>query len=180
MLRAPEKPDALGGQFISAAYPPGKGEYITYVCYMVNELKKLGVTVELNKNADMQSVLGFGADKVIIATGGVPKRPDIPGIGGENVYWPEDILRGRKQVEGEIAVIGGGESGAETAMYLAVAVSVSANLAFTIPPAFVPVGTCYAYPYGGGKYTLRWGIVASLVSIVITALLIYPLGMLFA
>ena len=62
----------------------------------------------------------------------------------------------------------------------AVAVSVSANLAFTIPPAFVPVGTCYAYPYGGGKYTLRWGIVASLVSIVITALLIYPLGMLFA
>ena len=62
----------------------------------------------------------------------------------------------------------------------AVAVSISANLAFTIPPAFVPVGTCYAYPYGGGKYTLRWGIVASLVSIVITALLIYPLGMLFA
>ena len=62
----------------------------------------------------------------------------------------------------------------------AVAVSVSANLAFTIPPAFVPVGNCYAYPYGGGKYTLRWGIVASLVSIVITALLIYPLGMLFA
>lgn len=61
----------------------------------------------------------------------------------------------------------------------AVAVSVSANLAYTIPPAFVPVGTCYAYPYGGGKYTLRWGIVASLVSIVLTALLIYPLGALF-
>lgn len=114
-----EKTNALGGQFISAAYPPGKGEYITYVCYMVNELKKLGVTVELNKDADTQSVLGFGADRVILATGGVPKRPDIPGIGGENVYWPEDILRGRKQVEGEIVVIGGGESGAETAMYLA-------------------------------------------------------------
>lgn len=61
----------------------------------------------------------------------------------------------------------------------AAAVSISANLAFTIPPAFVPVGTCYAYPYGGGKYTLRWGIVASLVSIVITALLVYPLGSIF-
>lgn len=61
----------------------------------------------------------------------------------------------------------------------AAAISISANLAFTIPPAFVPVGTCYAYPYGGGKYTLRWGIVATLVSIVITALLIYPLGAIF-
>jgi sodium-dependent dicarboxylate transporter 2/3/5 len=61
----------------------------------------------------------------------------------------------------------------------ATAISISANLAFTIPPAFVPVGTCYAYPYGGGKYTLRWGIVASLVSIVITGLLVYPLGSLF-
>ncbi len=58
----------------------------------------------------------------------------------------------------------------------AVAVSFSSNLAFTIPPAFVPVGTCYAYPYGGGKYTLRWGIVAAIVSIVITVALIYPLG----
>lgn len=61
----------------------------------------------------------------------------------------------------------------------AVAISFSANLAYTIPPAFVPVATCYAYPYGGGKYTLRWGIIAALVSIVVTALLIYPLGSIF-
>lgn len=61
----------------------------------------------------------------------------------------------------------------------AVAISVSSNLAFTIPPAFVPVGTCYAFPYGGGKYTLRWGIVAAVVSLVVTAVLIYPLGMIF-
>lgn len=62
---------------------------------------------------------------------------------------------------------------------VAVAVSFSANLAFTIPPAFVPVGTVYAFPYGGGKYTLRWGLVMTVVGIVLTALLIYPLGMIF-
>ena len=62
----------------------------------------------------------------------------------------------------------------------AVAISFSSNLAYTIPPAFVPVATCYAYPYGGGKYTLRWGIVMALISIVLCALLIYPLGSLFA
>jgi sodium-dependent dicarboxylate transporter 2/3/5 len=61
----------------------------------------------------------------------------------------------------------------------AVAISVSANLAYTIPPAFVPVGTCYAFPYGGPKYTLRWGLVASVISIVVTVALIYPLGLIF-
>lgn len=64
-------------------------------------------------------------------------------------------------------------------LVVAVAVSVAANLAFTIPPAFVPVGTVYAFPYGGGKYTLRWGIVIAIISMIVTALLIYPLGMIF-
>lgn len=61
----------------------------------------------------------------------------------------------------------------------AVTISVASNLAFTIPPAFVPVGICYAFPYGGGKYTLRWGIVIALISVVICGLLSYPLGMIF-
>lgn len=61
----------------------------------------------------------------------------------------------------------------------AVAISFCANLAFTIPPAFVPVGTCYAFPYGGGKYTLRWGIVMTVIAIIVCAVLLYPLGCLF-
>ena len=114
-----EKTGELGGQFIAAAYPPGKGDHITYVCYMVNEVKKLGVNVELNKTATPDEIIGFGADKVIIATGGVPRKPEIPGIDLPIVHYPEDILRGREQVEGRIVVVGAGESGVETAMYLA-------------------------------------------------------------
>ena len=114
-----EKTGELGGQFIAAAYPPGKGDHITYVCYMVNEVKKLNVKVELNKEASAQEIIDFGADKVIIATGGVPRKPEIPGIDLPIVHYPEEILRGREQVEGRIVVIGAGESGVETAMYLA-------------------------------------------------------------
>ena len=62
---------------------------------------------------------------------------------------------------------------------VAVAISFCANQAFTIPPAFVPVGTVYAFPYGGGKYTLRWGIVIAIVTIIVSVILLYPLGMLF-
>lgn len=62
---------------------------------------------------------------------------------------------------------------------VAVAISFCSNMAFTIPPAFVPIGTVYAFPYGGGKYTLRWGIIAAIASIVLSCLLLYPLGLLF-
>lgn len=61
----------------------------------------------------------------------------------------------------------------------AVAISFCSNLAFTIPPAFVPVATCYAFPYGGPTYTLRWGVITALISIVVSVVLIYPLGLLF-
>ena len=114
-----EKSDALGGQFIAAAYPPGKGDYVTYTCYMINEMKLLKVKVEMNREATADAVRAFGADKVIIATGGLPNKPRIPGIDRENVYFAEDILRGRVLPEGRILIAGGGEVGVETAMHLA-------------------------------------------------------------
>lgn len=61
----------------------------------------------------------------------------------------------------------------------AVTVSLCTNLAYTIPPAFVPVGYCYADPFGGPKHTFRWGLCTMVISIVVCGLLIYPLGLLF-
>lgn len=114
-----EKSDQLGGQFVAATYPPGKGDYVTFLCYLINEMKNLGVTIEMNKEADAEAVRAFGADKVIMATGGLPNKPRIPGMDHENVYIAEDILRGRVLPEGRIVVAGGGEVGVETAMHLA-------------------------------------------------------------
>lgn len=62
---------------------------------------------------------------------------------------------------------------------LVLAVCVGANLAYTIPPAYVPIGIAYADPYCNGKTVLKNGIVMCLVSAVLCALLIYPLGCLF-
>jgi len=61
---------------------------------------------------------------------------------------------------------------------VAVAVSAGSNFAYCIPPAFVPVGYCYADPFGGGKYTFRWGLVTMIVTCAVCAL-IYPLGLIF-
>lgn len=114
-----EKENQLGGQFIAAAYPPGKGEFVTFTCYLINELKKQGVTVEAGKEATVEMIKAFDADKVVIATGGLPNKPGIPGINRVNVYFAEDVLRGRVPVEGRILIAGGGEVGIETAMFLA-------------------------------------------------------------
>jgi sodium-dependent dicarboxylate transporter 2/3/5 len=59
---------------------------------------------------------------------------------------------------------------------LAIAVSISANLAYTIPPAYVPIAYAYADPYCNGGSVFRNGLVMAGVSIVVCTLLIYPLG----
>lgn len=56
------------------------------------------------------------------------------------------------------------------------AIVMGAQFAYCIPPAFVPIGFCYADPYGGGKYTFRWGVVMVVISCVVGGLLIYPLA----
>lgn len=60
----------------------------------------------------------------------------------------------------------------------ALAITLGSQMAFCIPPAFVPIGMCYADPYGGAKYTFRWGVVSTIIACVVCALVIYPLGML--
>ena len=62
---------------------------------------------------------------------------------------------------------------------VAVTVSIAANLAYTIPPAYVPVGFAYADPYCNGGSVFRNGVVMAVASMVVSALLIYPLGVLF-
>lgn len=114
-----ERSKVLGGQIIPAAYPPGKGEMTTFTAWLIQEVKRLGVAVTMNQEATPDLVMKFGADKVILATGGSPNKPRIPGINRPNVLVAEDVLTGRAAVSGRIVVAGGGEVGLETALYLA-------------------------------------------------------------
>lgn len=59
---------------------------------------------------------------------------------------------------------------------LALAVCVGANLAYTIPPAYVPVGVAYADPYCNGGTVFRNGCFMCLVSAIVCALLCYPIA----
>lgn len=115
-----EKHHKLGGELLTAICPPGKGEFASYIVAMQKDLSLMNnVEVVLNKEATVQEIKDFGADKIIVATGGLPNMPGIPGFDSGKVVNARDILLGNIQVEGRIIVAGGGEVGIETAMYLA-------------------------------------------------------------
>jgi 2,4-dienoyl-CoA reductase-like NADH-dependent reductase (Old Yellow Enzyme family)/thioredoxin reductase len=113
-----EAADTVGGQFISAAYPPYKGEFAQYPAWLLRQLKKLGVNIHLNTTYTAETAKKERPDKIIVATGALPIIPNMPGINGPNVVLAEDVLRGRSDTGMNVLVAGGGMVGTETAAYL--------------------------------------------------------------
>ncbi|MCL1994392.1 MAG: FAD-dependent oxidoreductase [Spirochaetes bacterium] len=113
-----EKTERAGGQFYLAAIPPCKGEISVFIRWQTTRLEKLGVNIKYNSEATAGDLQGY--DKVIVATGAKPAKPPIPGADLPHVMSVEDVLLGRRNVGGRVAVIGGGQAGTETASHLAV------------------------------------------------------------
>ncbi|MCD8249815.1 MAG: NAD(P)/FAD-dependent oxidoreductase [Lachnospiraceae bacterium] len=112
-----EKGSALGGSMNLADKPPHKELIEEFIETQVAELDRLGVEVRLNTEATVESCKEIGACGVFLATGGIPIVPGIPGI--EKAVKAEDVLNGTVSLKGkEVAVIGGGVTGLETAEYL--------------------------------------------------------------
>jgi len=114
-----EKETQLGGQLNLAAVPPYKAGLNDLTRYLVAQVQKAGVEVELGKKATPAKVKKLAPDAVILATGVSPVLPEIPGIDRSNVVLAEDVLAGRVEVGPRVIVIGGELVGCETAEYLA-------------------------------------------------------------
>ena len=108
---------------------PGRGEFASAVNHLSSELYRVGVRVELGKEADVDTVKKQKPDAVVVATGATPLRPDIPGIDGSNVVWAWDVLERRLALGKRVVVIGGGAVGMETALFLAKQSPMSADSA---------------------------------------------------
>ncbi|MDO4553905.1 MAG: FAD-dependent oxidoreductase [Lachnospiraceae bacterium] len=113
-----EKSHELGGQWIAAAIPVGKGDFTTFTVWQKNMIQKLGIQVVFGVEADKAVIDSFNPDAVILAYGSNASVPPVPGLKEYGVL-AEDILRGRKDFGKKVVVIGGGLVGAETADHLA-------------------------------------------------------------
>ena len=114
-----EASDRLGGQLCHADYPSFKWPLKQFKNFMAAQMEKLGVTVHLNTKATAELLADKGYDVVAVAIGSTPVAPPIPGADGENVYFAAKIYGGMEdKLADEIVMVGGGEIGVETALYL--------------------------------------------------------------
>ncbi len=113
-----EKADHFGGQFRLASIPPTKQDIATAIKYYLTMGKKYGVKYMLHTEVDEDFLKTFKADAIILATGGIPAHPKIPGIDGANVIDAVDVLDGKAIPGANVLVIGGGMTGVETADFM--------------------------------------------------------------
>jgi 2-enoate reductase len=114
-----EKERELGGYAAIAALPIGKDDIKTRLLdWLERQCTKAGVRLELNKEVTMKTVKQVNPDVVIIATGGKPYIPSIPGIEKNHVVTAEDVLKRKVRVGKRVVVAGGGEVGVETADFI--------------------------------------------------------------
>ncbi len=111
-----DKSDRIGGQLNMARVIPGKEEFHGLVDWFATMVDAAGITPRLGQEAGVDDLAGF--DEVIIATGVVPRDPEIPGQDRDNVLSYIDVLSGKAPVGARVAIIGAGGIGFDVAEYL--------------------------------------------------------------
>ncbi len=117
-----EKSGVLGGKLNFSRQVPFKRDLCKFMDYLIHMVEKTGVEVRLNTEATVELVESLEPDVVIAAVGAKALVPPIPGVDGANVITAEEAYRKVKAGEDigqKIAVLGGGDVGCETAVYLA-------------------------------------------------------------
>lgn len=114
-----DKADHLGGKFILAGAAPRKEEMAVAAKDRARQTLERGIEVRLGTEVTAELLDELKPDHAVIASGGTPVKLRIPGADGENVYAVEDVLAGKIDLSGGVAIIGGGLVGLEAAELLA-------------------------------------------------------------
>ena len=103
--------DEIGGQFNLAKKIPGKEEFYETLRYFRRMIELHSVDLKLGQVVTAEELMGDLFDQVVIATGVVPRKPEIEGINHEKVVLYIDVIKGNKPVGDKVAVIGAGGIG---------------------------------------------------------------------
>lgn len=97
---------AIGGTPAVLALDDNRRNLRDHVAYFEHELPRLGVELVLGNEVTADEMAEFGADAVIVATGGIPLVPDVPGLDRTGVLHALEVVRGA-EVHGHVVVVGG-------------------------------------------------------------------------
>ena len=114
-----EREDEIGGQLKAGAMGPNKQEFIKPIKYYKTMAEKYGVNIYLNHELNKDEIISKNPDCVVIATGACPSYPDIEGLENHERIVPAiDVLEGKVNTGHSVLVLGGGQTGTETADFL--------------------------------------------------------------
>jgi 2,4-dienoyl-CoA reductase (NADPH2) len=113
-----EAGEDVGGQFNIAKQIPGKEEFYETLRYYRNEIKLSGVKAQFNTRVGVDELVQSGFDEILLATGVTPRTPAIEGVDHPKVLSYLDVLRDKKPVGKNVAVIGAGGIGFDVSEYL--------------------------------------------------------------
>ncbi|MCL7407068.1 NADPH-dependent 2,4-dienoyl-CoA reductase [Paradonghicola geojensis] len=120
-----DRSDRLGGQLNLAKQVPGKEEFHGLVDWFETAVAEAGIELRLNETATVDALRSF--DEVVIATGVVPRDPEIEGQDLPHVLSYIDVLRGA-DVGKKVVVIGAGGIGFDVSEFLVTGDSPTVNL----------------------------------------------------
>ncbi len=111
-----ERSTALGGQFRLAMAVPGKEEFAETLRYYTRRMEVLGVDVRLGAEATAADLTSY--DEVVVATGVVPRMPELDGIDHPSVATYAEVLSGAVVPGARVAVVGAGGIGVDVSHWL--------------------------------------------------------------
>jgi 2,4-dienoyl-CoA reductase-like NADH-dependent reductase (Old Yellow Enzyme family)/thioredoxin reductase len=96
----------IGGTPAVLAVDDNRRNLRDHAAYFETQLQSLGVELMLGNEVTPEELIDFAPDVVIVATGGRPLVPTVPGIDGTNVVHALDVLRGTPTKQ-SVIVVGG-------------------------------------------------------------------------
>ena len=94
----------VGGQALLAQLLPGRAEFGGIVTNLAREMELAGVEVVVNTQVTPALVEGKKPDAVIIATGAIPRVPEIPGAEEAHVVSAWQVLRNEVNVGHSVVI----------------------------------------------------------------------------
>ena len=113
-----EKNSEIGGQFNLARKIPGKEEFHETIRYFNEMIKKMKIELRLNTTFEADIIKKEHFDEVVLSSGVLPRKLDIPGIEHSKVVDYQQVLKKEVQLGDNVAIIGAGGIGFDVAHFI--------------------------------------------------------------
>jgi len=112
-----DRADEIGGQLNLAKLVPGKEEFHGFVEWFETMVGRSEIDLRLGVEITAEDLTGF--EEVVVATGVLPRDPEITGQNSDNVLSYVDVLRDGASVGETVVIVGAGGIGFDVAEFLA-------------------------------------------------------------